>query len=124
MKGRFQLSLAVVFFIAAGLGLTLYKHFALGFPLVKGETSTLWSIEAQVEFIAEGGPAKATLTLPDNQSGVRILDESFASPGYGINQFDEQGQRRAEWSIREASGSQSLFYKIQLHPGIRCTTSH
>ncbi|MGI9274244.1 MAG: inactive transglutaminase family protein [Endozoicomonas sp.] len=118
MKGRFQLSLAVVFFIAAGMGLTLYKHFVLGFPLVRGETTTLWSIEAQIEFTAEDGPAKATLTLPDNQSGVRILDESFASPGFGINQFEEQGQRRAEWSIREASGNQSLFYKVQLYPEI------
>ena len=35
MKGRFQFSLAVVFLIIAGLGLALYKHFALGFPLLR-----------------------------------------------------------------------------------------
>lgn len=116
MKGRFQLSLAVLLLVALGLGLTLYKHFALGFPLLRGETNTVWSIEAEVDFMAEGGPAKATLTLPDQQSGVRILDESFASPGYGINQFDDNGQRRAEWGIREARGRQTLYYKINLYP--------
>ena len=87
--------------------------------MTRGETTTVWSIEAEIEFTANDAPAKATLTLPDAQAGVRILDESFASPGYGINQFDEQGQRRAEWSIREASGKQSLFYKVQLHPELK-----
>ena len=116
MKGRFQLSLAVALLVALGLGLTLYKHFVLGFPLFRGETNTIWSIEAEVGFSADGGPAKATLTLPDQQSGVRILSESFASPGYGINQFDDHGQRRAEWSIREASGRQTMYYKVNLYP--------
>ncbi len=115
MKGRFQFSLAVIFLIIAGLGLALYKHFALGFPLLRGEESTVWSIEARVEFNTQGEPAQATLTLPDNQAGVRILDESFASPGYGINQFEDNNQRRAEWSIRQAQGKQDLFYKIKLH---------
>ena len=119
MKGRFQLSLAAFILIAAGLGLTLYKHFSLGFPLTRGETTTVWSIEAEVSFNAQGRAAKATLTLPDDQTGVRILNESFASPGYGINQFEENGQRRVEWSIREASGKQSLFYKVDLHPDSR-----
>ena len=80
-----------------------------------GEDSTVWSIEARVEFDAQGGPAQATLSLPNNQTGVRILDESFASPGYGINQLEDKGQRRAEWSIRDAKGSQDLFYKVKLH---------
>ena len=115
MKGRLEFRLVVFFFIAVGLGLALYKHFALGFPLLRGDASTVWNIEARVEFNATGGPAQATLSLPDKQSGVRILDQSFASPGYGITQLEEQGQPRAEWSIRDAKGSQDLFYKVKLH---------
>ena len=114
MKNRFNLSFAVLFLIAAGLGLTLYKHFVLGFPLLGSTSRTVWSIEARVDFLARGHEAKASLSLPDQQPGVRILDESFASPGYGINQYTDEGQRRAEWSIREASGQQNLFYKVQL----------
>ena len=115
MKNRFNLSLFVVFLIVAGLGLTLYKHFALGFPLLGKTSKTVWSIEARVDFQANGAEAKVSLSLPDQQSGVRILDESFASPGYGINQYQDKGQRRVEWSIRKAKGLQTLFYKVQLN---------
>ena len=115
MNGRFQLSLMVVLLIIAGLGLTLYKHFALGFPLFSKDVSTVWSIEAWATFRAQDRSAQASLTLPDPQSGLRILDESFASPGYGINQVNEGGQRRVIWSIRKAEGRQDLFYKARLH---------
>ena len=81
MKSRFPLSLMVVFLITAGLGLTLYKYLILGFPLLGEDTSTVWSIEARVNFLASGGPAQASLTLPDQQAGVRILDESFCLSG-------------------------------------------
>ncbi|KEI72100.1 UUP1 family membrane protein [Endozoicomonas elysicola] len=115
MKGRFQLGLMVAVLIVAGLGLTLYKHFALGFPLLGKDVTTVWSIEAWVSFKAQDQAAQASLTLPDQQSDVRILDESFASPGYGINQTNDGGQRRAVWSIRKADGRQDLFYKVKLH---------
>ncbi|WP_299732593.1 inactive transglutaminase family protein [uncultured Endozoicomonas sp.] len=115
MNGRFQLGLMIALLIVAGLGLAMYKHFALGFPLFSHDVSKVWSIEAWVTFKAEDEPAQASLTLPDQQSGLRILDESFASPGYGINQIDEGGQQRAVWSIRQADGRQDLFYKVKLH---------
>ncbi len=114
MKGRFQLGLMIALLIAAGLGLTLYKHFALGFPLLGKDVSTVWNIEAWVSFKAEGEAAQASLTLPDQQSDIWIMDESFASPGYGINQINDGGQRRAVWSIRKADGRQDLFYKVKL----------
>lgn len=119
-EGRFQLGLMIAVLIVAGLGLTLYKHFALGFPLLNKDVSTVWSIEAWVSFKAQGDAAQVSLTLPDQQSGIRILDESFASPGYGINQTNDGGQRRAVWSIRKADGRQDLFYKVKLclEPGI------
>ena len=115
MKGRFEFSLVVLFFILAGLGLVLYKHLALGIPLVREEATTIWNIEARIEFDAKGGPAQVELSLPDNQSGVRILDQSFASPSYGINQFEDNGQPKAQWSIRDTQGRQNLFYKVKLH---------
>ncbi len=114
MEGRFQLGLMIAILIIAGLGLTLYKHFALGFPLLGKDVSTVWSVEARVSFKAQGDTAQASLTLPDQQSDVWIMDESFASPGYGINQINDGGQRRAVWSIRKADGRQDLFYKVKL----------
>ena len=120
MKGRFQLVLIVVILILAGLGLALYKHFALGFPLFNKHVSTVWSIEAWVSFTAEGKAAQARLTLPEPQPGVRILDESFASPGYGIHKINHGLQRQVIWSVRKVEGRQDLFYKVKLHlePGV------
>ena len=114
MKGRFQLGVMITILIVAGLGLTLYKHFVLGFPLLGKDAATVWSVEAWVSFKAQGDAAQASLTLPDHQSDVWIMDESFASPGYGINQINDGGQRRAVWSIRKADGRQDLFYKVKL----------
>ena len=114
MKGRFQLGMMITILIVAGLGLTLYKHFVLGFPLLGKDAATVWSVEAWVSFKAQGDAAQASLTLPDHQSDVWIMDESFASPGYGINQINDGGQRRAVWSIRKADGRQDLFYKVKL----------
>ncbi len=115
MKGHFQLGLIIAILIVAGLGLAFYKHFALGFPLLGKHVSTVWSIEAWVSFTADGKAAQASLTLPEPQPGVRILDESFASPGYGINKINEGPQRRVIWSVRKVQGRQDLFYKVKLH---------
>ncbi|PJE80199.1 hypothetical protein CI610_00812 [invertebrate metagenome] len=123
MKARLQLSLVVGFLILTGIGLTLYKHLALGFPLLRADNSLVWSVEGRVDFDATGKETQVSLSLPDQQSGVRILDESFASPGYGITQLKKNDQRRALWSIREASGPQELFYKVQLHLDPSATSS-
>lgn len=115
MKGRSRLGLMIIVLIVSGIGFTLYKHFALGFPLFAKDTARVWNIEAWVNFDAQGKAAQASLTLPDPQEGSRILDESFASPGYGITLVRDGGQRRAVYSVREANGQQDLFYKIKLH---------
>ncbi len=113
-SARTQLALVVILLITAGLGLTLYKHVSLGFPLLPGKHSPVWTVEAQINFNAENGPAQVSLTLPAAQDGVLVLDEFFASSGYGINVNQQDVQRRAEWSIRKAENRQTLFYRVQL----------
>ncbi|MGY0218690.1 inactive transglutaminase family protein [Endozoicomonadaceae bacterium StTr2] len=111
---RTQLALVVILLTVAGLGLTLYKHMTLGFPLLPGRHSPVWTLEAQINFDAEDGPAQAILTLPAAQDGAIVLDEFFSSPGYGINVKKQGSQRQAVWSIRQAEERQTLFYRIQL----------
>ncbi|MCG7585431.1 inactive transglutaminase family protein, partial [Photobacterium sp. OFAV2-7] len=43
-----------------------------------------------------------------------LIDESTSSPGYGVALIDTDMGRRAEWSIREATGKQILYYKTQM----------
>jgi hypothetical protein len=114
MPSRSQAYLFAALFVLTGLGLTLYKHFALHFPLLPGSVRTVWDIEAKVSFAATGEPVTIDLALPEVQPGFEILDESFASSGYGFSIGGSTDQRRAIWTGREARGDQTLYYKLQL----------
>ena len=75
----------------------------------------MWLVEARVDFKATGGPVSASLSLPDTQlPGFELFEEQAASPGYGFAILAENGNRRAEWTKREAQGDQSLYYSAQL----------
>lgn len=115
MSSRAQVYFIAALLILAGLAMTLYKAYEMGFPLYKGETQEVWTIEAVVKFkVDEPEEVKASLTLPNQQSGIVILDEQYTTSGYGLNTSLENNVRRAIWSKREATGTQRLFYKLQL----------
>lgn len=115
MSPRAQVYLLAALFALIGAGLTIHKNRDLGFPLLPGEYRTVWTIEAKVQFTANGGPAKASLTLPREQRNMEVLGETFSSSGYGFNISEENDEYRAVWSRREASGPQALFYQLDVH---------
>lgn len=97
---------------AIGCGFFLYKLFALGFPLQPEERTDVWRVEVQLQFEAQGGPAKASLFVPRRTGGLIVVDQSFVSPGYGVTTELQPGQGvRAVYSISEAQGPQSLYYR-------------
>ncbi|WP_136067706.1 inactive transglutaminase family protein [Modicisalibacter radicis] len=97
-----------------GIVVTLYRHMALDVPWSPGEQRHIWEVEAQVNFVADGDPVKASLALPTHQRGFRVLTENTASSGYGLSYLDEPTGRRAQWSIRQAAGAQQLYYSVQM----------
>lgn len=100
-----------------GVGVALYKHFALGFPLLPDARTEVWTVEAKVEFRASGEPVLVSLALPYEQDGIGILNENFTTPGFGFSQIEQpDGSRRAQWTRREAEGAQTLYYRIQVYP--------
>ncbi|MBB3189121.1 inactive transglutaminase family protein [Halomonas cerina] len=111
---RLPFYLVVALLLVAGIALTLHRHLQFEVPWTPGEQRQVWEIEAQVNFRADGGPAKVNMALPSSQEGFRVLTEHTASPGYGLTYLNENGSRRAEWSIRDASGSQQLYYSVQV----------
>ncbi|MET0379297.1 MAG: inactive transglutaminase family protein [Spongiibacteraceae bacterium] len=115
MSPRAQVFIIAFLLIAAGVGLCAYKSTVLGFPLMPGEYRKVWTIEAKVEFDAEGGPATASLALPRVQKHMRILGENFSAAGYGFEIDESEGDYRAVWSKREAHGLQHLFYKLSVY---------
>src|SRR5918994_7854609 len=98
-----------------GLGLFAYKVQVLGFPLRPQEQTQIWNIEAAVRF--EPGPAavKATLRIPSLTPGFALLDENFVSRGFGLATRNAPAGREAQWTLRQASGSQTLYYRALVY---------
>lgn len=115
MSNKIQMWLVVLVLIAIGLGMAIYKHVSLRFPIFPGERTSVWEVEAQIEFKAEGGPVTVSLAMPEPHSRLSVVNDFFASPGYGFRKVEDGGIERAEWTCREASGKQVLYYKIKVH---------
>lgn len=114
MSSRAQVYLLALVFISSGIGLTLYKHVALNFPLLPGSLTRVWEVEAKITFWATQDAITVDLALPQSQDTYPIIDETFASSGYGFDIRKDDEQRRAIWTRREAGGQQTLYYKLKI----------
>ncbi|MEW6532494.1 MAG: inactive transglutaminase family protein [Thermodesulfobacteriota bacterium] len=94
-----------------GLGIFLYKAYVLNLPLSPRTPSEVWNVEASISFTAKGGPVKVSMYVPMSTRAYGLVDEHFISGGYGLVTVMQDGNRRATWSIRDAKGKQSLYYK-------------
>ncbi len=118
MTRKLHFSILVTALILGGLLLTLYQHRWLGLPLVPTTSQALWTVEAQVTFDAQAGrPILARLLVPKVQGELIDLGESFVSRGYGVTVESIGADRRSVWSIRRATGRQTLFYRLILGVG-------
>jgi hypothetical protein len=102
---------------AIGCSFFLYKIFVLGFPLKPEAQTDVWRVEVQLQFEAPGGPVKASLFVPRATGDLTIVDQSFVSPGYGLITEPQPGHgMRAVFSVREARGTQVLYYRAVIQP--------
>lgn len=99
--------------LAIGGGIAWLRHVQMEIPFLPGVAQTVWLVEARVDFVATGGPVRISLDLPEDLPGFRLFTEQAASPGYGFAIVDVTGDRRGEWTRREASGPQTLYYTAQ-----------
>ena len=116
IRSRLPFYIAVLLLIAAGVALAVWRHVEMGIPWLTGEQRPVWMVEARVDFDADNGSVLASLNIPERPPGFRILSEQAASPGYGFSTIDKPGSRRAEWSKRDVSGPQTLYFKAQFIP--------
>lgn len=115
MSPKSQVYFLGLFLILMGAGLVIYKNQLLGMPIIPGAYETVWTVEAKVEFQADGGEVKVSMALPKNQSNTEILNEIFSSSGYGFTVDSNNGHQRAIWSRRQAVGKQTLYYKLDVY---------
>ena len=100
--------------LVLGLGQSFHRHYSYDVPWIPGVEKSVWSIEARIQFIARNQPVSVNLRRPTDQAGFSVLDESGASPGYGLNFIDDAGLPIAQWTVREANGRQTLFYRVEV----------
>ena len=117
MSSRTQVYLVALLLVAVGIGFTVYKMVALGFPLLPGESKEVWTLESKITFEPTGGPVEVSLALPDPHNHWVVLDEYFASSGFGFSLVEDGDQTRAVWSRREVARPPSLYYKLQVYKG-------
>jgi hypothetical protein len=99
---------------AIGLALFAYKAIALNFPLSPGAESYTWNVEAKITFDAGKEPVKITFFTPRTSRRYVITNEAFVSRGYGLITAVEGPNRQATWSIRQARGLQTLYYRAEV----------
>lgn len=115
MRAKLRLYILVVLIMGFGIGLILYKHFALGFPLLPDDKKSVWTIEARIDFIARGDPVIVSFALPPETPNTVFIEEDFASPDYGFSELISPTGRRAQWSKRTASGPQTAYYRLSVY---------
>jgi hypothetical protein len=107
----FYLIIAVLLIIGITLNILRYNNYSV--PWTPNESRQVWDIEARIEFVASDGPVKVSFAVPHTQAGFTLVNESASSSGYGLSYFNTNAGRRAEWSIRHAEGTQTIYYKSQ-----------
>ncbi len=114
MVSRVPFYFLIGFLILAGIALSTYRHLGYGVPWQADDTRQVWQIEARINFDADDKPVKVSLAAPDSQPGLTLIDESTSSAGYGFSLLDTEHGRQAQWSARQASGDQILYFKNQM----------
>ncbi|VEG91531.1 inactive transglutaminase family protein [Legionella spiritensis] len=102
----------IITLFVMGMGIFFYRHLVLDVPLTDTETVNSWMIEANLKFTADRNtPVKASFTIPYMPPYYAILDEYFISHNYGVTTNLSGYNRQTVWSLRRASGAQSLYYR-------------
>lgn len=114
MQPKLRLYILVGLIMSFGIGLISYKHYVLGFPLWPDDKKPVWTVEAKIDFAAQGDPVIVSLALPAKQPNIIFMQEDFASPDYGFSEQITNTGRRAQWSKNKATGAQTAYYRLSI----------
>lgn len=109
-RGVFYFVTAILF--VAGLLMMVYQHVTYEVPWLPGQARDLWNIEAKIEFEPAGNaPVDVRFALPAVQPGLVQVKQTTSSLGYGVDYVNRNGSNYVEWTKREVSGPQVLYYR-------------
>ncbi|MCL1137479.1 UUP1 family membrane protein [Shewanella pneumatophori] len=115
MHSRKPFYILVALLFISGIAASVYRGIEHSVPFLPGKQVQSWAVDAKVSFRGTGEPAEVSFSLPEDPA-YEILVENATSPGYGLTITNNAIDRRAIWSIRSATGTQDLYYKVTLIP--------
>lgn len=112
--------LVVALLLLTGISLMVYQHINFEIPWLPKQENIVWNIEAKISFTPvlnsenKTTAAHVSFAIPEEQPGFKIINETTASPDYGLSFDDSTGHQRAEWSKRIVNGTQVLYYRVEV----------
>jgi len=98
-----------------GIFIAFMRYEQTHIPFLASEKKDVWMLEARVDFQAqENTPVNVSLSLPSDTVDYKLYFEQSVSAGYGFSMMQKDGLKRGEWSVRQAKGKQTLYYKAQI----------
>ena len=90
-------SLALIFCILSAT-ISWYRVTRLGAAIIPTSGFTVWQVEAQAIIKKSPKFVKLSIGIPPNQSGPKILEESFRSGGLAAGLIERKGSRSVYWT--------------------------
>ena len=116
MQTKTQLRLIILVLIVVGLGAAIYKNQVLGFSFFPETKVNVWTIEAKITFMAEGGPVKVILNGADNTSNMMVLNHETVGEKYLFTKEEsDDGGVNGVWEKESAEGEQVIFYRTSAY---------
>lgn len=113
---RFHWLLLVAALLSVSLGLFAYKSSRLGYPIVPDTEAEIWTVEARVDVVPDGGRgALVSLQLPHNAPGFAVMNEQFVSRRFGLSVETEGHERKVTWAQRRPQARQALYYRATVY---------
>lgn len=111
MTTRYVLVLAGILTLL-GLAMFIYKWQVLGLPLVAEQETPTWTVETTIRFESGPGSIRVHLQIPTLTPGFATLDEFSVSRNFAFGLNYVGADRQAQWTVRRADGTQTLYYRI------------
>lgn len=107
---RFILTLFLLLSMVYAAYSAFYKIEYWGFSFSPKTKANLWTIEANIQYEADGNPVKISLAAPQSSDEYKILEEDIIAPGYETSRKDG----RILMTSPQREGVQNVYYRILL----------
>lgn len=98
-----------------GLATFVYKWQVLGFPISDNQETPTWTVETTIRFESGPGSIRVGLQIPTLTPGFTTLDEYSVPRNYAFGVNYVGADREAQWTVRRADGTQTLYYRIVVY---------